>query len=44
MEEELVRERVRKVKELAQKEAKMKREFEREQRLVRKITQECQVQ
>ena len=44
MEEELVRERIRKVKELAQEEAKMRREFEREQRMVHKITQECQVQ
>ena len=44
MESELVWVRVHKVKELAKEEAKLKRKFEKEQRIVRKITQEYQVQ
>ena len=38
-----MRERIREQKELAREEVKLKREFEREQRIVHKVTQERQV-
>ena len=44
LEEELIQERIHEQKKLAKEEVKLKREFEREQRLVRKVTQERQVQ
>ena len=43
LEEELVRERICEQKELAREEDKLKREFEKEERILHKLTQEHQV-
>lgn len=43
MKEELVRKRMNEQKELAKEEVKLKREFEKEQRIMRKVMQERQV-
>ena len=43
MKEELVRRRMNEQKELAKEEVKLKREFEKEQRVLQKVTQDYKV-